>query len=194
MRSACIIIGCAYTEVVRVEIADYDPDWPHLFHARANRIRVTLQDVALRIDHIGSTSVPGLAAKPIIDIQISVATFEPLDAFRRPLEGLGYIFRDANTDRTKRYFREAPCERREHVHVRRAGSWGEQFALLFRDYLRAHPEEAVQYAQTKRQLARLHRDDGHGYTDAKGPYIWDIIRRANDWSQDVGWEPGPSDA
>jgi hypothetical protein len=99
-----------------------------------------LGEVALRIDQIGSTAVPGLGAKPIIDIQVSVADFEPLAAFRRPLEQLGYVYRADNPERTKRYFREPPGRRRIHVHVRQAGSFSEQWALLFRDYLRAHPD------------------------------------------------------
>jgi GrpB-like predicted nucleotidyltransferase (UPF0157 family) len=98
--------------------------------------------VALRIDHIGSTAVPGLAAKPIVDIQISVPAFEPLDAFRVPLVQLGYVFRADNQERTKRYFREPPGDRRTHIHVRRAGSFSEQLALLFRDFMRTHPEWA----------------------------------------------------
>lgn len=166
---------------------------PELFRSRAVRLRGALGDVAVRIDHIGSTSIPALAAKPIIDIQVSVDTLEPVDSFRVPLERLGYVFRAENLERTKRYFREAPGERREHVHVRKRGSWGEQFALLFRDYLRAHPDVASAYAMLKRSLAARFRDDRHGYTDAKNPFIWAVMRRANDWAQEIGWEPGPSD-
>jgi GrpB-like predicted nucleotidyltransferase (UPF0157 family) len=125
-----------------VMIIPYDAEWPILFARLGGALRAALGDVALRIDHVGSTSVPGLEAKPIIDVQISVASFEPLDAYRGPLESLGYLFRADNTERTKRYFREAPGTRRTHVHVRRAGSLSEQFALLFRDYLRAHAEDA----------------------------------------------------
>jgi GrpB-like predicted nucleotidyltransferase (UPF0157 family) len=125
-----------------VMIIPYDAEWPILFARLGGALRATLGDVALRIDHVGSTSIPGLEAKPIIDVQISVASFEPLDAYRGPLESLGYLFRADNTERTKRYFREAPGTRRTHVHVRRAGSLSEQFALLFRDYLRAHAEDA----------------------------------------------------
>jgi len=132
----------------------YDPEWPRLFKEQAAAFRSALGAVALRIDHIGSTAVPGLAAKPIVDIQISVASFEPLDAFRLPLEGLGYRFRADNPERTKRYFREPPGARRTHIHVRQHGSWNEQFALLFRDYLRAHSAVAGRYADLKRDLAR----------------------------------------
>ena len=112
----------------------------------AARLRAALGGAALRIDHIGSTAVPGLAAKPVLDVQISVAAFEPLAAFRAPLEGLGYVYRAANPERTKRYFREPPGGRRTHLHVRLRGHWSEQFALLFRDYLRAHPAAAARYA------------------------------------------------
>ncbi len=175
-------------------IAPYDPEWRELFRALGGQLRAALGAVALRIDHIGSTSVPGLAAKPIIDVQISVAALEPVDPFRLPLEGLGLVFRAANPERTKRYFREAPGTRRTHIHVRRAGSFSEQFALLFRDYLRTHDEDALQYAKLKRQLAQQYAVDRHDYTDAKDPFIWEVMRRANRWAQGTGWEPGASDA
>jgi GrpB-like predicted nucleotidyltransferase (UPF0157 family) len=179
--------------MAQVEICPYDPAWPSLFAALGVRLRDALGAVALRIDQIGSTAVPGLAAKPIVDVQVSVAAFDPLDAYCLPLEGLGLVFRSENTERTKRYFREAPGTRRTHVHVRRAGSWAEQFALLFRDYLRVHPEDRDRYAGLKRELAREHRDDRHAYAEAKGPLIWEIMARADRWSQEVGWAPGPSD-
>lgn len=177
-----------------VEIVPYDPIWPARFEQLGSELRAAVGTSALRIDHIGSTAIPGLAAKPIIDIQISVAAFEPLDAYRIPLERLGYVFRADNTERTKRYFREAPGTPRRHIHARRAGSWAEQFALLFRDYLRTHAEEARSYEALKYQLVARYREDRHGYTDAKAPFIWEIMAKADRWSQEVGWEPGPSDA
>ena len=177
-----------------VEIVAYDPAWPARFAELGHELRAGLGEVALRIDHVGSTSVPGLAAKPIIDIQISVADFDPLAAYRQPLERLGYVYRADNPERTKRYFREPPGRRRTHVHVRRAGSFSEQWALLFRDYLRAHAEVAAEYAVVKRRLARRFRDDRRAYVDAKGPLLWEIIRKADQWAQAQGWLPGPSDA
>ena len=177
-----------------VMIVPYDAEWPILFARLGCALRAALGDVALRIDHIGSTSVPGLDAKPIIDVQVSVAAFEPLDAYRGPLESLGYEFRADNTERTKRYFRESPGGRRTHIHVRRAGSFSEQFALLFRVYLRAHAEDARRYAKVKNRLAEAYRHDRHGYTDAKIPHVWQIMAKADRWSQEVGWEPGPTDA
>jgi len=179
---------------VTVVIVDYDPAWPALFRELAERLRATLGETALRIDHIGSTAVPGLAAKPIIDVQVSVASFEPLDAIRAPLEALGWVYRGDNPDLAKRYFREAPGTRRTHIHLRRAGSWAEQHALLFRDYLRSHPEDAARYAAVKRALARQHGDDRHAYTEAKGNIIWEITARAHEWHMAIGWSPGASHA
>jgi GrpB-like predicted nucleotidyltransferase (UPF0157 family) len=178
----------------RVEIVPYDPAWPEQFAELGRELRAGLGDIALRIDHVGSTAVPGLAAKPIIDVQVSVAAFEPLAAFKQPLERLGYVFRVDNPERTKRYFREPRGRRRTHVHVRRVGSFSEQWALLFRDYLRAHREEAAGYEAVKRRLAIQFEEDRHAYTDAKVSPMWAIIRQADDWAQARGWLPGPSDA
>ena len=174
-------------------VVPYDPTWPDQFIALAAPMRDVLGKTALRIDHIGSTSVVGLAAKDIIDIQVSVASLEPLDPIRVPLEGLGYIFRAYNDDLTKRYFREAPGKKRTHIHVRKMGSWAQQFALLFRDYIRAHPEDADRYAQLKIKLATELVDRRQDYVDAKGPFIWEIMQKASFWSQTIGWETGPSD-
>lgn len=177
-----------------VELAPYSAEWPQRFEQLSRSFRSALGDVAIRIDHIGSTAVAGLAAKPIIDIQISVQDFEPLHAYRVPLQQLGYVFRANNTERTKRYFREPPGTRRTHIHVRRAGSWAKQFALLFRDYLRAHADDAQRYDVRKSELAERYRDDRESYSEAKEPFIWEVMGRADRWSQDVGWMPGPSDA
>jgi GrpB-like predicted nucleotidyltransferase (UPF0157 family) len=177
-----------------IRIVDHDPAWPARFAEIAGELRGALGAAALRIDHIGSTSVPGLAAKPIVDIQVSVERLEPVAPFRDRLTGLGLVYRDENPDRTKRYFREAPGRPRTHLHVRRAGSFSEQFALLFRDFLRVDQPSAGDYAAVKRILAQQHRHDRHAYTDGKAPIFWEIIQRADDWARRVGWEPGPSDA
>jgi GrpB-like predicted nucleotidyltransferase (UPF0157 family) len=177
-----------------VVIVPYDPSWPGRFARLGSALRNALGETALRIEHIGSTAVPGLAAKPVIDIQVSVASLEPLEAYRIPLERLGYCFHANNPDLTKRFFREPPGERRTHVHVREIGSWSEQLALLFRDYLRAHPADAARYAELKYRLAAAYGRDREGYTEAKGPLIWEIVASAHAWSMETGWKPGPSSA
>jgi GrpB-like predicted nucleotidyltransferase (UPF0157 family) len=178
---------------MKVEIHPYDPFWGELFRKTAQPIREALGQTALRIDHIGSTAIPGAAAKPIIDIQISVDSFEPFEPIRLPMEALGYQWRDTNPDRSKRYFRERPGARRIHIHVRRAGSWAEQFALLFRDYMRCHPGDVREYVTLKRKLAELYQDDREKYTEAKSPFIWQIMVKADQWCQFTGWQPGQTD-
>jgi len=177
-----------------VTIEEYNPEWSQVFRALASRIRIAIGPAAVRIDHVGSTSVPGLAAKPIIDIQISVKSFEPMEPYRLPLESLGFRYRDRNPELTKRYFKEpSDVDERTHIHVRRAGSFSEQLNLLLRDYMRSHAADASAYSDLKRGLAQQYRGDRPGYTEAKDAFIWDIIRRADRWAQDTGWHPGPSD-
>jgi len=177
-----------------VEIHPWTPEWAEEFRVRGADLRGALEDLALRIDHIGSTSVVGLGAKPIVDIQISVAEFAPMDRLAEAMGAAGYIWREDNPERTKRYFREVPGARRCHVHVRRAGSWNEQWALLFRDYLRAHVDAAARYEAVKRDLAARFGHDRHAYTDAKGDFLWTAIREADQWASIIGWRPGASDA
>jgi GrpB-like predicted nucleotidyltransferase (UPF0157 family) len=177
-----------------IRVVDYDSAWPTRFTEIGAALRRALGDVALRIDHIGSTSVPGLAAKPIIDIQVSVERLEPVAPFRDRLVAMGLVYRAENPERTKRYFREAPGQPRTHIHVRQRGSFSEQFALLFRDFLRVDQRAAGDYVRVKRALAMQHRHDGQAYTDAKAQICWEIIQRADDWAQQTGWESAPSDA
>ncbi|RKN41415.1 GrpB family protein [Micromonospora endolithica] len=177
-----------------VHIVDHDPRWFAEFRDLGACLRAALGDVALRIDHIGSTSIAGLAAKPVIDVQVSVRSLAPVDAYRPALLALGLIHRADNPDRTRRYFREAPGARRTHLHVRQLGSFGQQIPLLFRDYLRGHPAAAGEYATVKRRCAAEFRHDRGGYVQAKASFVWEVIRRADGWAQRVGWTPGPSDA
>lgn len=178
----------------RVEICEHSPAWRAEFQSVGQRLRGALGGAALRIDHIGSTAIVGLAAKPIIDIQISVRRLEPMRLYRAPLESLGYVWRQSNPERTKRYFREPPSAKRTHIHVRQAGSWHERFALLFRDYVREHEDARQRYEDTKRELAETYRCERERYTEAKSDVLWAIMRHADRWAAYSGWEPGPSDA
>jgi GrpB-like predicted nucleotidyltransferase (UPF0157 family) len=160
-------------------IVDHDPAWARLFDAEAGRIRAALGDVAVRVDHVGSTSVPGLAAKPTIDIQVSVEAMTPRDRFVEPLEALGYAFvvDPVETDH-EYFFKDVDGARTHHVHVCLAGGVWERRHLAFRDHLRAHPEEAARYAELKRRLAVEHPNDVYGYMDGKTRFIREIEVRA----------------
>lgn len=174
-------------------IAEHNPEWKYLFMDVASKLRNSLGDLAIRIDHVGSTSVTGLAAKPIIDIQISIVDYDNLINYKSKVEQVGFVFREDNPDQTKRYFRELPGTRRTHVHVRRAGSFSEQVTLLFRDYLREHPTDCLTYAQEKHRLMKLYSNEHSKYVEGKGPVVWGIIQKAHMWSQETGWHPAKPD-
>ena len=187
-----------------VEIVAYRAEWPAEFREIAAGLRAALADRALRIDHIGSTSAPGLPAKDIIDIQITVAAlgeevtaalvrigYDPDDRLRRDHRPPGTT--GPESDWEKWYFREPAEQRLANVHVRVAGRPNQRYPLLFRDYLRAHPATAAAYAELKRRLAaRL--ADPRTYPDVKDPAVDLIYLAAEDWAAATGWQPGPSDA
>jgi GrpB-like predicted nucleotidyltransferase (UPF0157 family) len=177
-----------------IEVVPSDPTWPEQFRRIAGPLRAALGTAARRIDHVGSTAVPGLDAKPVIDVQISVASLADEATFRAPLEQLGFASHPPNLDRSQRFFREPAGQRRAHVHVRAAGSFDEQLNLLFRDYLRSSEPARRAYATVKRELAEMYRNDREGYVQAKGPTVWKLLEQAYDWLQQNGWAPGPSDA
>jgi GrpB-like predicted nucleotidyltransferase (UPF0157 family) len=180
---------------MRILLADPDPLWPRLFRDRAAAIRQLLDDRAERIDHIGSTAVPGLAAKPVIDVQVSVADLDPLEPIEAALGALGYEYQPDNLDRRKRFFSlDGPDGTRlVNVHVRRSGEWSQQAALLFRDYLRDAPDARARYETEKRRLAAQDWPTVDDYAEAKGDVVWTLLREADRWST-FGWEVGRSDA
>jgi GrpB-like predicted nucleotidyltransferase (UPF0157 family) len=167
-----------------------------------------LGTLALRIDHIGSTAVPALAAKDIIDLQVTVADLEDMAAFEHAMvrEG-GYRRRGLLEDHVplsragsdpaewrKCFFREPDGARRTHIHVRQLGRENQRYALLFRDYLRNHPASARLYEQLKRRLAELFPTCVDAYLYIKDPVCDLIMQSAHIWCEDVQWQPGPSDA
>ena len=189
-----------------VEIVPYDNRWPAEFAAIGAALRGALGDLALRIDHIGSTSVPGLAAKDRIDVQLTVVDFEHLALVQAALEQLGYTLvpRNLNDDQPpgwagpdvhweKRFFRPPSGQRPTNLHVRAVDRANQRYPLLFRDYLRAHPRSAAAYAELKRRLADNLRDPD-SYPDVKDPACDLIIVAAEDWAAAIGWRLGPSDA
>lgn len=189
-----------------VEILEYDTSWPDAFRNVASRLRTALGESATRIDHIGSTSVPGLASKDVIDIQVSVERGSDLDRVGRVLEEAGWILRrDFNRDhdvagwspdeRTQRkvFLHEPPGFRRVHIHVRVMGHENQRYPLLFRDYLRAHPHSAQAYATLKKDLALLLGGDSGRYADVKDAACDLIYFAAEAWAQAMGWDEGQPD-
>jgi len=181
-----VTAGSERTDPIRV--VPYDEQWPSRFASWRGLIANSLQKVASRIDHVGSTAVPGLAAKPIIDIQVSVEDIADEESYVPQLEGLGIQLR--SRDNSHRYFRPfADRPRDVHVHVCPGGSTWERVHILFRDYLRANPAARNVYADTKREESRIWMDDGWAYTDAKSDVILDILEEAELWALNIHWNP-----
>jgi GrpB-like predicted nucleotidyltransferase (UPF0157 family) len=187
--------------VARVAIEPYSERWGAEFARLGRPLRALLGDRAMRIDHIGSTAVPGLAAKDRIDVQVTVADlcdanplgaagleeFAPVTDHRPPgVEGAG-------ADWEKRLFQSSEDGRCANIHVRDDRRANQRYALLFRDYLRVHPRAAAAYAELKRRLAAEVRDIGP-YTDVKDPACDLIMVAAEDWAAATCWKPGQSDA
>lgn len=171
-----------------IQIAEYDSSWQAQFEQMRGRLAAALGATAMRIDHVGSTAVPGLAAKPVVDIQVSVPDVDDESAYRPPIEqqGLALRYREAG----HRYFRPPPgIARTYQVHVCGAGSKWERDHLLFRDYLRAHPDVAQAYEALKRRAAAQFPSDRIAYTDAKGPWILSTLAVAGEWAEATGWRP-----
>jgi GrpB-like predicted nucleotidyltransferase (UPF0157 family) len=173
-----------------IEVVDYDIAWPGLYEKWRDRLTGTLGAAALRIEHVGSTAVAGLAAKPVVDIQVSVADLSDESRYVPQLETTGMQLR--SRDQLHRYLRPFAGQPREaQVHVCALGSTWEYEHLLFRDYLRANPAARDAYADAKRAAARIWHDDRWAYPEAKTGIILDILEAAERWAQSFNWKLSP---
>jgi GrpB-like predicted nucleotidyltransferase (UPF0157 family) len=166
----------------RIRVTAYDPEWPLAFAAERERLLGSLGDAALRIDHIGSTAVPGMAAKPVIDIQISLRDLDDEDSYLPAVESLGYeVTGSLKEDHRFALLRDGSGRRAVHLHLCRAGGEWESRHLVLRDYLRTHPVIAREYGSLKETLAEDHRDDRQGYLAAKAPHLDRLNEAAIAW-------------
>lgn len=155
-----------------IEIAPYDLSWPERFGEEKHRlVRALGRWLIGPIEHIGSTAVPGLAAKPVIDIMAVVESLESSRPAIAAAAGLGYCYYPYRPESEHWFCKPSAAFRTHHLHLVPCGAalWTE--ALAFRDYLRAHPATAAEYERVKRDLAQRYRFDREAYTEAKGPFI-----------------------
>ncbi len=165
-----------------IEIVEHNPNWVNMFEQEAESIRTVVgKDLIADIQHIGSTAVPGLAAKPVIDIMVGLRDVSDGKNIIQPLQKLGYVYWADNPNPGKMFFVKGmpPYEekRTHHVHIVEINGefWQRR---LFRDYLRIHSEEARRYEKLKRDLAAQFRDDREAYTEGKGDYVAEIMEKA----------------
>jgi GrpB-like predicted nucleotidyltransferase (UPF0157 family) len=168
----------------KMEVQSYDPVWPLLYHAEAARLKEAFGEQLLSIHHIGSTSVPGLAARPTIDILVEVHDIAAVDALNSALIALGYEPYGEFGIPGRRYFPRVSGETHtHHVHVFQAGDPQSLRHLVFRDYLIAHPDKAHAYGRLKTNLAVRFPFDVSGYLDGKDAFIKALERCALDWNE-----------
>jgi GrpB-like predicted nucleotidyltransferase (UPF0157 family) len=160
-----------------IELVDYDPAWPELFAREARRIRGALGECALGIEHVGSTAVPGLAAKPVIDILLIVPDSADEGAYVPALENVGYVLRIREPDWYEHRMFKGP-DSNVNVHVFSEGCPEIERTLLFREQLRTNRADREFYERTKRELARRKWKYLQNYADAKGAVVEEIIARA----------------
>jgi GrpB-like predicted nucleotidyltransferase (UPF0157 family) len=163
-----------------IVISDYDPEWPNRYLALRAPIAAALGDLAVGIEHVGSTSVPGLAAKPTIDIVILVRSIADLPRVIERLERIGYVHEgDFGVNGREAFATPAGYAKHDHHLYACHPDWpgyGDQ--IVFRDYLRTHPAAADAYAALKRSLAIRHRDDRAAYTAAKADFVRDVLSKS----------------
>ena len=168
----------------QIIIANYDLRWPVMYEEERTRILAAVGRYITAIEHVGSTAVPGLGAKPVIDIMLGVDTLADADPCIEPIINLGYVYVPDYEDEipNRRFFKKmlADGTHTHHVHLVETSSEFWEDHLLFRDYLRAHPEIAWDYERVKRELAP-HFNNGNDYSDAKTDFIQSVMEMARAW-------------
>lgn len=165
-----------------VIIVDYNPAWPEMFEQEKARLLAGAGQWIEDIQHVGSTSIPGLAAKPIIDIMIAIYDLADVQKCVAPIEKLGYDYLGEHGLPERHFFRKPRLDgwhkRTHHIHMVLKGSnqWINQ--VHFRDHLREHPDARQQYEKLKRELAEQYHNDRIAYTDAKQDFVFAILRQA----------------
>ncbi|WP_455661345.1 GrpB family protein [Pradoshia sp.] len=163
-----------------VEIHDYDPGWANEFEREKQKIGAILGNHALAIEHIGSTSVKGLASKPIIDIMVGMANLESALSFAKSFRKIGYEYVPIEKFKDRLFFRKGLWRQGTcHLHICEFNGSEWKDMLLFRDYLRAHPEAAAEYASLKQLLAAKHTYERSTYTKEKEPFIKKILMKGH---------------
>ena len=159
-----------------IYLVDYDPSWPARFEAERAQLATALAAwLAGPIEHIGSTAVPGLCAKPVIDIMAPVHSLEASRPALPAAQALGYLYFPHRPAVMHWFCKPSPTLRTHHLHLVPAGSALWRDRVVFRDCLRRQPSTAAAYAALKRELAARHRDDREAYTDAKAPFIAQVL-------------------
>lgn len=165
-----------------VRLEEYNPEWADLFEQEKKLLLETFGDRIIAVEHIGSTAIPGIPAKPIIDINVAIPSLDDIDDFITELEKLGYEYIPERRFSDRQFFPKGPSEKRTHhlnlVEITSETGWKNQ--LLFRDYLRTHSDIRDEYATLKRELAEKYAENRDEYTERKSDFVMRIIEKVRE--------------
>lgn len=170
-------------QVRMIEVVPYNPQWEEEYRREAKVVRNIMSEEIVETYHIGSTSIPNIHAKPIIDTLIGVKDIERVDKYNGKMEQLGYIVKGEYGIPGRRFFSKGLYNRTHHVHIFETGCSEIERHLNFRDYMIAHPKYVKHYGELKRQLAVKFRYDIEGYCNGKDAFIKDIDKKAAEWAK-----------
>lgn len=170
----------------KVEVVPYNHQWPQIFEEEAGKIKTIMNENVVGIEHMGSTSIPGMSAKPVIDILVEVNSIEKVDLYKVEMIELGYDPKGENGIPNRRYFSKGGDNRTHHVHIYQTGNPEIARHLQFRDYLTAHPEDAILYSELKQSLAKQFPADIDQYILGKDALVKELDEKAKLWRLRMG--------
>ncbi|WP_425448907.1 GrpB family protein [Dethiothermospora halolimnae] len=168
-----------------IEVVPYDNTWKEKYNEEAEKIEKILGDKIINIYHIGSTAIPNMMAKPVIDIMVEVKNIEEIDNYDSGFNNIGYEAMGEHGIKNRRFYRKGKYNRTHHIHIFEKGNEEINKHLNFRDYMKAHPKLAKEYGELKSKLAREFKYDSEGYCNGKDSFIKEIDKKAYRWKNDM---------
>ena len=166
------------TDKRRVEVVSYSPNWKDMYKEESEKIKNVLSDIIIDIHHIGSTAIPGIKAKPVIDILVEVKDIERVDQYNHKMKELGYEAMGEYGIPKRRFFRKGGNNRTHHIHIFQVGNEEIERHINFKEYLIAHPDKAREYSKLKEELVNKYTYDVENYSNSKSDFIKEIDRKA----------------
>jgi GrpB-like predicted nucleotidyltransferase (UPF0157 family) len=169
--------------VRKMSVVEHDEKWKGAFLAEKELLHGVFKDVAVAIHHIGSTAIPSIKAKPIIDILIEVSALGNVDNLIEEMRNIGFVSKGENGIENRRYFQKGGDSRTHHIHCFPVGHPEINRHLLFRDYLLAHPKKAAEYSALKEKLSEQFLYDTKGYVNGKNQFVRQVDKEAGEWAE-----------
>ncbi|MGB2782423.1 MAG: GrpB family protein [Atribacterota bacterium] len=171
------------TEKRRVEVVSYNSNWKGMYKEESEKIKNILSDIIIDIHHIGSTAIPEIKAKPVIDILVEVKDIETVDRYNNKIEEFGYEVMGEYGIPKRRFFKKGGNKRTHHIHIFQTGNEEIERHINFKEYLIAHPDKGREYSKLKEELINKYSYDIESYTQGKNDFIKEIDKKAKLWEK-----------